>query len=136
MSVEFIDTNVLVYAHDRSAGSKHIAAVQLISRLFEQGEGALSVQVLSEFYSVAVGKLGMKSQHAEEAVADLGGWMIHRPSHEDVLRASRLFRRHKTGWWDAMLLNSAIELGCATLWSEDFQDGRRYGALTTRNPFA
>ena len=136
MNVEFVDTNVLIYAHDRSAGCKHTAAVALLSRLFEQGAGALSVQVLSEFYAVAVGKLGMNSQYAEDAVADLGSWMIHRPSHEDVLRASRLFRRYKIGWWDAMLLNSALELGCTTLWSEDFQDGRRYGSLTLRNPFA
>ncbi|HEY1184826.1 MAG TPA: PIN domain-containing protein [Bryobacteraceae bacterium] len=131
-----MDTNILIYAHDRSAGGKHTAAVQLLSHLFEQGAGALSVQVLSEFYAVAVGKLGMNSQYAEDAVADLGSWMIHRPSHEDVLRASRLFRRYKIGWWDAMLLNSALELGCTTLWSEDFQDGRRYGSLTLRNPFA
>ncbi|MGA2153714.1 MAG: PIN domain-containing protein [Bryobacteraceae bacterium] len=136
MNAEFVDTNILIYAHDRSAGGKHTAAVQLLSHLFEQGAGALSVQVLSEFYAVAVGKLGMNSQYAEDAVADLGSWMIHRPSHEDVLRASRLFRRYKIGWWDAMLLNSALELGCTTLWSEDFQDGRRYGSLTLRNPFA
>jgi len=97
MNAEFVDTNILIYAHDRSAGGKHTAAVQLLSHLFEQGAGALSVQVLSEFYAVAVGKLGMNSQYAEDAVADLGSWMIHRPSHEDVLRASRLFRRYKIG---------------------------------------
>ena len=133
--MEFVGTNVFTYAHDRSAGDKHTAAVRLISRLFEDGTGAVSVQVLSEFYSTAVGKLQMKSQYAEEIVADLAGWLIHRSSHEDVPRASALFRRHKIGRWDALLLNSALELGCSTLWSEDFQHGRRIGSLTVRNPF-
>ena len=135
MNVEFVDTNVLIYAHDRGAGKKQTVAIRLIERLFGEGTGALSIQVLSEFYAVAVGKLGMKGRYAEDAVADFAGWAVHRPTVEDVVRASRLFQRHKIGWWDALLLNSALELGCSTLWSEDFQNGRRFGTLTVRNPF-
>jgi predicted nucleic acid-binding protein len=135
MSAEFIDTNVLIYAHDASAAAKHKRAVELLTRLLEEDSGALSIQVLSEFYSAATGKLGMKSQAAEDVIRDLRGWTIHSPGHADILKACSLHRRYKTSWWDAMILNSAIELGCSVLWTEDLTHGQRYGSVTVHNPF-
>jgi predicted nucleic acid-binding protein len=136
MSVEFIDTNVLVYAHDGGAGAKHARSVDLLTRLFEETAGALSIQVLSEFYAVATKKLGMESDEAEAVLQDLSGWIIHRPEHADLLRAARLQRRYQIGWWDALVVNSANELGCSILWSEDLHHTQRYGAVEVRNPFA
>ena len=135
MSAEFVDTNVLIYAHDGGAGKKHNAAVDLLARLFESSTGAVSIQVLAEFYSAATRKLAMSSKAAEDAIRDLGSWIIHRPGHADLLRASRLHRRYKIGWWDALIVNSAAELGCSVLWSEDLTDGQRYSGITIRNPF-
>jgi predicted nucleic acid-binding protein len=108
----------------------------LLTRLFEEQSGALSVQVLTEFYVTATKKLGMKSQEAEDIIADLGSWTIHRPAHADVLRASAIHRVHKVSWRDALIINSATELGCKLLWSEDLGKGQRFGSLTVRNPFA
>lgn len=135
MSVEFVDTNIFVYAHEGGAGSKHRKAVDLLARLFEEQAGAVSIQVLTEFYLTATKKLLMKSQEAEEVIADLGSWTIHRPTHADVLRACRIHRQHKVSWWDALIVNSATELGCDVLWSEDLAAGQRYGTTTIRNPF-
>jgi predicted nucleic acid-binding protein len=135
MSVEFVDTNVLIYAHDRTAGSKRNIGIELLSRLFEESSGAVSIQVLAEFYAVSTRKLGLKAEDAEEIITDLGTWAIHRPSHQDLVRASQLHRRHRMGWWDAMIVNSAAELGCQILWSEDLADGWKLGSLTVRNPF-
>jgi predicted nucleic acid-binding protein len=136
MSVEFVDTNVLVYAHDSTAGEKHEKSVKLLTRLVEDSVGALSVQVLCEFYSAATKKLARTGQEAEEIIADLAIWTIHRPGHPDVVRATRLHRRYGIGWWDALIINSAIELGCDILWSEDMGDGQRYGNVTVRNPYS
>jgi predicted nucleic acid-binding protein len=135
MSVEFVDTNVLIYAHDGGAGQKHERSVQLLSRLVEGGAGAISIQVLAEFYSAATRKLGIASQEAAEILADLGGWIIHRPGHADLLRAARFQRRYKMSWRDALVVTGAVELGCSVLWSENLADGQRYGSLTVRNPF-
>jgi predicted nucleic acid-binding protein len=135
MSVEFVDTNILIYAHTGGAGSKHEKSVALLTRLVEEATGALSVQVLTEFYSAATKKLGMKSQEAEEVIADMRAWTIHRPGHDDVLRSARLQRRYKIAWWDALIVNSAQELGCSILWSEDLAGRQRYGPVTVRNPF-
>ena len=135
MSVEFVDTNILIYAHDMSAGAKRSQSVELLKRLFDDGTGALSVQVLCEFYAAATAKLGMKPEKAEEILQDLEGWLLHRFSHADLLAASRLHRKHKLPWWDALIVQSATEMGCSLLWSEDFNDGQKFGALVVRNPF-
>lgn len=135
MSVEFVDTNVFVYAHDGGAGAKHARSVELLARLFEEGSGAVSTQVLAEFYAAATRKLGFASQEAEEVLADLGGWLIHRPTHADLLGAARLQRRHQMSWWDALIVQSAVEVRSGVLWSEDLTHGRRYGPVTVRNPY-
>jgi predicted nucleic acid-binding protein len=135
MSVEFIDTNILIYAHDRGAGRKWDASKDLLTRLFEERSGALSLQVLAEFYAAATKKLAMSSEEAEEILADLKSWIIHRPDHEDLLAAVRLHRRHQLAWWDALILRSAQALECSTLWSEDFSNGQKLGTVTVRNPF-
>lgn len=135
MSVEFVDTNVLADVHDGGAGAKHDRSVELLRRLTEDGSAASSIQVLAEFYFTATKKLGMTSQEAEEVLVDLGGWSTHRPAHADLLRAAHLHRRYVVSWWDAMILNSAAELGCLVLWTENLSDGQRYGSVTARNPF-
>ena len=135
MSVEFIDTNILVYAHDGGAGRKHEKSVALLTNLVEADSCGASIQVLAEFYSAATRKLGMTSQQAEDVLADLGSWTLHRPAHTDLLNAARLQRRYKIAWWDALIVQSALALGCAILWSEDLARGQRYGSLKVQNPF-
>jgi predicted nucleic acid-binding protein len=135
MNAEFIDTNILIYAHDSSAGTKHSKSVDLLKRLFESGNGALSIQVLSEFHAAATHKLGMRSEDAEEVLRDLETWNIHSSSHADLLRASRLHRRYKISWWDALIVNSAIQLDCVVLWTEHLSNGQRYERTAVRNPF-
>ena len=109
--------------------------MELLRRLVEDGSAALSTQVLAEFYVTATKKLRMTSQEAEEVLGDLGGWVIHRPAHADLLRAARLHRRYQISWWDAMIVNSAAELGCRLVWTEDLSHGQRYGYVVARNPF-
>lgn len=77
----------------------------------------------------------MRSEEAEEVSGDLYSWKCHTPGHGDVLQAIRMQRKHKVAWWDAMILNSALELDAVALWSEDFIDGEEFGNLTVRNPF-
>lgn len=135
MSVEFVDTNVFIYAHDSDAGMRHEKSVELLTRLIGQENGAISIQVLSEFYIAATRKLSMDAEEVEAAIEDMSVWTTHRPAQTDILKASRLHRRHQLSWWDAMIVNSAIESGCSVLWSEDLNDGQKYGTVVVRNPF-
>jgi predicted nucleic acid-binding protein len=135
MNIEFVDTNILVYAHEGGAGEKHRRATALVQHLIEGGAAALSVQVLTEFYAVATRKLSMSSAEAEEIIADLAAVMIHRLHLQHVLGAIQLQRRHGISWRDALILQSAIELGCRILWTEDLAHGQRFGPVTVKNPF-
>ena len=134
MSAEFVDTNVLIYAHAPGSGSKQSIALDLIQRLFLSATGALSTQVLVEFYAAAV-RLGIPSQEAEQIITDLSVWILHRPAHSDLLQAIRLQRRYRISWWDALVIQSASELGCQVLWTEDLTHGHKYGGVTVKNPF-
>jgi predicted nucleic acid-binding protein len=136
MSVEFVDTNILVYAHDGGAGKKYERSAALLTRLMDADACCASIQVLAEFYAAATRKLGMTSEEAEEVLVDLGSWKLHCPAHADLLNAARLQRRYKISWWDALIVQSALALGCTILSSEDLARGQRYGSLTVQNPFA
>ena len=132
------DTNVLIYAHDRSAGSKHERAKQLLRELWENRKGCLSVQVLQEFYVNITQKVPepLAPEAAAQLIADLSTWQVHQPGEKVLLEAIDLQNRYRLSFWDAMILVSAMTLGCEILWSEDFNSGQRYGDVVVRSPFA
>jgi predicted nucleic acid-binding protein len=136
-NLQFLDTNILIYAHDRSAGDKHIRAKELVQELWQSGEGCLSIQVLQEFYVNVTQKVSMplSPEIAAQIIADLSRWLVHRPGAEDVLNAIRLQGRYQIAFWDAMIVASAIQLGCQTLWSEDLNPGQIYGPVEVLSPF-
>ena len=135
--LQFVDTNVLIYAHDRSAGDKHTRACDLIRALWQSGQGCLSIQVLQEFYVNVTQKVAkpLTPDVAARIIADLSVWQVHRPGVEDVLDAIRLQDRYQLSFWDAMIIASAIQLGCQTIWSEDLNPGQVYDTLTVTSPF-
>ena len=134
---QFIDTNVLVYAHDLSAGAKRVRAKALLDDLWDSGLGCVSVQVLQELYVTVTMKVSppLGSDRAKTLINLLGAWHVHRPGPQDVADAIDLHRRYQTSFWDAMILQSAAQLGCATVWSEDLNPGQQYQQVQVRNPF-
>ncbi|MBA2440787.1 MAG: PIN domain-containing protein [Rubrobacter sp.] len=133
----FVDSNVLVYAHDRSAGAKREAARDLIEGLWEEHSGRLSVQVLQEFFVNVTRKLAnpMGAREAREIIADFSHWGLHRPGAPDVLAAIDVHRRTGISFWDAMIVRSASSQGCGVLFSEDLNDGQAYEGVRVKNPF-
>jgi predicted nucleic acid-binding protein len=133
---DFVDANILIYALDRSAGEKHSVAKALVTRLWMEHRGCISLQVLQEFYVSATRKLKLPAEEATSQVRRLRLWKVHRPTVEDILAAIDLHRRHSISFWDGMVLRSAQVSRCAVLWSEDLSHGQRWGSLEVRNPFA
>ena len=126
----FFDTNILVYAQQR--GAKADAARALMA-----GGGVVSVQVLNEFAAVSHRKLGQGWEQIAAAIADVLA-LVAVPRVLNVkthLAALALARDHGLSFYDALIVAAAIEAGCDTLWTEDMQQGRSFGALTVRNPF-
>jgi predicted nucleic acid-binding protein len=135
--LQFVDTNILVYAHDSSAGDKNIIARKLMEGLWEGKTGCLSDQVLQEFYITITRKIRnpLESEIAAEIIAALSVWKVHTPDMKDVLRAIEIQRRCKISFWDAMIVCSAAYLSCDTLWSEDLNDRQVYEGVRVLNPF-
>ncbi|MBI3929923.1 MAG: PIN domain-containing protein [Armatimonadetes bacterium] len=137
MSVEFVDTNILVYAYDNTGGPRHVQARDLITRLWKSGDGALSVQVLKEFYAVVTRKISnpLSPTQARERLRNLSLWRVDIHSASDIVSASELSELHTISFWDALIVQSACKLGATRLWSEDLQTGRRFGDTEICTPF-
>ena len=129
---EFIDTNVLIYAHDATAGKKQAIAQDLIQRLWESGTGCLSVQVLQEFFVTITRKVGqpLSVDEAGGLIRDYSVWRVFSAKPEDVVGAIELQRKTGLSFWDAMILRAASELGCGVLWTEDMTTARSAGMFT------
>src|SRR5665811_1810167 len=90
-SVEFCDTNIVVYAYDFSAAAKHQQARDLLNRLWLDRAGALSLQVLQAAYVTLTCKLrpSYSPAKARSIVADLSTWrLVVEPTRQDVLDAT------------------------------------------------
>jgi predicted nucleic acid-binding protein len=136
--VTFVDSNVLVYAHDRSEAHKQPIAQDLLNALWQTRTGVLSTQVLQEFYVVVTRKFDppMRRSVAREIVALYGEWPVVRPDVALVVAASKLEERHAFSFWDALVVEAARRGGATRLLTEDLQAGRRIGEIRIQNPFA
>ena len=117
----FMDTNILVYAHDRSAGVKHQRARALVEQLWDSGRGALSTQVLQELCINLRRKAGnpLPVDEVRLLVRDYATWEVVTNSPESILKALDIEVRYKISFWDALIVQAAEEAGASVLYSED-----------------
>ena len=133
----FVDTNVLLYAHDASETDKQPIARALLEELWSGRSGVLSTQVLQEFYVVATRKFEppMRRSEARELVALYASWPVVQVDVELILDATALEERAQLSFWDALVVEAARRGGATRLVSEDLQDGRRIAGLVIEDPF-
>lgn len=138
MSGRFVDTNILLYAYDVTAGARHETARALVGELGRSRQGVLSIQVLQEFYVNAVLKIAepITPAVAADRLRILSRWTVHSPLAPDVIAAAEISQRHQLSFWDAMIVRSAAQTGCSTLLSEDLNAGQRVEGVEIVNPFA
>jgi predicted nucleic acid-binding protein len=134
----FLDTNVLVYAH--GTGDEDVrgrTARDIVRRLWRTGTGAVSIQVLQEFYAVATRKLKppLSRDNARRIVATYTTWEPVAIDVPMIVAASRLEEEHSLAFWDALVIEAALRAGATRLLSEDLQGGRRFDDLLIENPF-
>ena len=133
----FVDTNVLIYAHDAMAGRKHAVARETVRGLWSSRNGALSTQVLQELYVNVTRKIPspLSRSLAREIVETYGVWHLENIGLAHVLRASELEERHRLSFWDALIVAAAQAAGASRILSEDLSDGHRIAGITIENPF-
>src|SRR5258706_3009354 len=111
----FVDTSILIYAHDRSAGVKHERARDLVEKLWTSGQGVLSTQVLQELCVNLRRRVArpLAVDEIRRLVHDYMSWEIVVNTPEAVLQALEIEVRYKTSFWDALILQAAEQSGAA-----------------------
>lgn len=134
----FVDTNVLLYAHDASEIENQPIARALLEELWADRSGIVSTQVLQEFYVVATRKFDppMRRSDARELVALYATWVVIQVDTALILDAATLEDRFQLSFWDALIVEAARRAGATRLVSEDLQDGRRIAGTVIEDPFA
>jgi predicted nucleic acid-binding protein len=134
----FVDTNILMYAHDTAAGEKHQRAKALVEELWATRAGVVSTQVLQEL-TVNLRRKTKKPLDAKatrEVVSDYLAWQVVVNSGESILEALDFETRYQVSFWDALVIQAAHAAGAEILYSEDLSDGQRYGTVVVKNPVA
>jgi predicted nucleic acid-binding protein len=131
-----VDTDILVYAHDRSPGVKQQRAKMLLEQLWNSGNGVLSTQVLQELCINLRRKTGnpVPIDEVRLLIREYSTWEVVTNTPESVLKALDIEMRYKTSFWDALILQAAEAAGASILYSEDLAAGQRYGAIQVVNP--
>ena len=132
----FVDTNILMYAHDTSAGDKHARAKALVEDLWQNRSGVVSTQVLQEL-AVNLRRKAKKPLDAKatrDVVSDYLAWQVVVNGGDSILEALELETRYQISLWDALVVQAAQVSGAEILYSEDLSDGQSYGTVRVINP--
>ena len=138
MTVEhvFVDTNILVYAHDSDAGLKHTKAQALVRSLWSNTyPPAISTQVLCELY-VSLQKKGAPPKASKDIVDSYFVWEVIESDLALVRDSIDIKMRHQLSFWDSLILCAAKRANASILYTEDLQDGAKLLGLTVQNPFS
>lgn len=133
----FVDTNVLVYAHDRDAGFKNDIACEVIADLWANQNGILSTQVLQEFYITVTKKvsLPLNKETARKIIRRYANWELAANDAEIILQASEIEDRHQISFRDALIVSAAYSKNADILLTEDLNDGQYIEGILVKNPF-
>jgi predicted nucleic acid-binding protein len=132
----FVDTNILIYAHDADAKSKHEVAKSVLGELWSQRTGVLSMQVLQEFYVNVTRKIAspLPKDVARMVVSSYAIWCVETTPAE-ISSAFRIEDESRIGFWDALIVASALKCGAIRILSEDLNAGQMISGMRIENPF-
>jgi predicted nucleic acid-binding protein len=133
----FLDTNVLIYAYDRSAGVKHERATEVVSEIWKSRTGLISTQVLQEFYVTVTRKISrpLDQAVARQIIVDLSCWEVVITDPKFILDAIDLQHEHMLSFWDAMIIAAAVKGGAEAILTEDLNHGQVISGVRVHNPF-
>ena len=136
--LSFVDTNVLVYAFDKSGSAKKRVAQRLLNELMDEDRLRVSTQVLQELFVTLTRKARQRCS-SEEALAvmeDLTAWPLMVVDYAAIRAAVGLADQAKISFWDALIVVAAARVGAAVLYTEDLNDGQEILGVRISNPFA
>lgn len=133
----FVDTNVLIYAHDIDASTKHEVANRVLQDLWRERTGVISLQVLQEFYVNVTRKIKhpISKISARLIISSYEIWCAES-MFADISTAFRIEDEAQIGFWDALIIASAVRVGASQILSEDLNAGQAIAGIRVVNPFS
>lgn len=131
----FFDTNILLYAEDSASPEKQKKAIALLVEHRRQRTGALSTQVIGEFFEAATRRMKMDPAIARVQAEFYSRFELIVPALADAFAAMELHRVHRYSYWDCLVIRCALAMRCRILLSEDMQHGQVIDGLRIVNPF-
>ena len=134
---DFFDTNILIYAADRSEPEKQSQARRLLTAAIENETGAISAQVLGEFFNVATRRIPhpLSVEEAEEVIQRMAVLPIVELDWLLVRRAIDTHKEYGISYWDSLIVAAAERAGCVRIVSEDLNSGQSYHGIAVVDPF-
>ena len=135
--LSFVDTNVLVYAFDKTSSAKKAVALQLMNELMDEDRLRVSTQVLQELFVTLTKKVNRPCSSAEALAVldDLTAWPVIVIDYSAIRTAALLAEEAHLSFWDALVVAAAARAGAAVLYTEDLNDGQEILGVRIRNPF-
>ena len=132
----FVDTNILVYAHDLSVGGRHTKASAVIESLWEAQTGVISTQVIQEFYVTVTRKIKnpLRLAEAREIIRNYLAWPVQINDPETTIRASEIEEKNNLSFWDALIVAAALRLQAKKIITEDLNHGQIIEGILIENP--
>lgn len=131
----FVDTNVLIYANDRSSPKKQRRAREIISDAFTDRRGCISTQILQEFFVAVTRKAGVPWSNAKAQVLRFAALDTVIVDRKLIANAIDLHHLDQISFWDALVVKSASAAGCSRIYTEDLNHGQTIDGVLIDNPF-
>ncbi len=133
----FVDTNILVYAHDLDGTGKRKIAQKTLSDLWENGTGTISIQVLHEFYVTVTRKIPkpISIAIARGIIENYLTWPLIMNDEKTMMHATEIEERYRLSFWDALILAAACRAKSEILLTEDLSHDQEIEGIRIVNPF-
>ena len=131
----FVDSNVIVYARDRTAREKRAAAIEWLAALATQDAAVVSPQVLNGSIRAFIDKMDAGRSELRTFVAEMAAWCTASIGPAVIVRALDIRHRWRFAWWDSLIVASALDANCRYLLTEDMHDDQHLDGITVINPF-
>ncbi|MFO7553573.1 MAG: PIN domain-containing protein [Desulfobacterales bacterium] len=133
----FIDTNILIYAHDMDAGLKHDVAQSILEKLWEDETGIISTQVIQEFYVNVTRKIPkpITPVQARDIILNYFSWQMEAIEPYTILSASEIEEKYVLSFWDSLIIATASQSEAKKILTEDLNHGQVIEGVLVENPF-
>jgi predicted nucleic acid-binding protein len=133
----FLDTNILIYAHDMDAGLKHDMALSIIEKIWEEEIGIISTQVIQEFYVNVTRKIPnpITPVQARGIILNYFSWQVEAIEPQTILSASEIEEKYILSFWDSLIIATASQSEAGKILTEDLNDGQIIEGVLIENPF-